>query len=188
MHLTVRLPTELGAELDAAAQAAGTSRSQWIVKALADALGRTERPEAPAQKRDEAAHKLVALRLTQAENEAIERAAKPLGLRRNQWIVRVINGRLWDGNGRVLISPLLDLHIERCHVQIAAIGRNINQAVHAINAAAMPESGMDLEQCVRELLSYRTELLGVMHETTRMMDRASKIDASYWLGRPSNDV
>lgn len=178
--LKVRIEDALSAEIDAAARDAGVSRSQFTRSALEEKLRGQGTPRTPGAARQVGEKKQVHVRLVASETAAIDAAAAAFGMKRNQWIVKRIRGALWDGKGEVRPSPAAADAIGGAVYQLQQMGRNLNQAVRAVNASAMPESGMNQSLVVADLVRMRGEVLAAIRAATAAILAAANGERAYW--------
>ena len=187
MKVTVRLTDELVAEIDRIATANGQTRSSWIATALTVAAVSPESgsvPIMPVQGRGHPDDYLrVTVRLNRSEIEAIDTVAAPMRLTRNEWIKRTIRWQLWDKAALLRLAPSTQIEIGKVRKQVLAIGRNINQAVHAMNAmnaANMPESSLDIARIAGSFLETCAELRSLLVEARRELASSIGGEIGYW--------
>ena len=186
MTVSLRLKDELVDEIDRIASAQGQSRSAWIATTLARAVLSPENDSLPipalAGRGHPDDHVRVTVRLRRSEIEAIDTAGMPLNLSRNEWIKRVLRWQLWDKAGMLRLAPVTQSEIGKLRKQVLAIGRNINQAVHAMNAANQPESTLDLARIAEPFLETCAELKALLLETRRSLSSYVGAEVGYWTG------
>ena len=119
--------------------AQGQTRAAWLAQAIGRAAMVPENDNLPltvVQSRGDPDDQVrVTVRLDRRELEAIDEVAAPMGLTRNEWIKRALRWQLWDRAGVLRLAPVTQAELGKLRKQVLAIGRNINQAVHAMNAA-----------------------------------------------------
>ncbi len=186
MKVSVRLSDELVAEIDRAAAAQGQSRSAWMALSLTRAalIPENDRLPKPAVGHEGAADDQirVTVRLDRSEIEAIGMVGADMGLNRNEWIKRAIRWQLWDGASRLRLAPATASEIGKLRKQVLAIGRNINQAVHAMNAANQPGSSLDLGRMAEPFVETCQELKGLLFSTRRSLSTYVGGEVEYWTG------
>lgn len=180
MMLKARIDDALCVEIDAAAQQAGVSRSQFARAALEEKLRRQGAVDAVSPHQRTGEKKSIHVQLVASETDAIDRAAACLGMKRNQWIVKRIRGALWDGKGNLYPSPSTADAIGGAVFQLQQIGRNLNQAVRAVNASAMPESGMNQPSTVANLVRMKDEVQSAIDAATAAILAAANGERAYW--------
>lgn len=190
--LKVRIDEALRVDVDAAAHRVGVSRSQFARTALAEKLRGQGTADAASSPQQVGHRKSLHVRLDASETDAIDGVAARLGMKRNQWIVKRIRGALWDGKGNLHPSPSTADAIGGAVFQLQQIGRNLNQAVRAVNASAMPESGMDQSTVVAGLVRMQADVQGaidaataaILSSVSRGIERSWKMRSSavdkYW--------
>ena len=184
MKVTVRLSDDLAAEIDRIAAANGRTRSSWIVSALTRAAVSPENDELPVTplrgrgRPDDQVR--VTVRLNRSEIEAIDAVGTPMGLTRNEWIKRTLRWQLWDKAAVLRLAPVTQTELGKLRKQVLLIGRNINQAVHAMNAANMPESSLDIARIAGPFLETCAELKGVLFVTRRALSSSIGAEVGYW--------
>ena len=182
MIISLRLKDDCVVEIDQLATAAGMSRSAWIGRAISDSMPR--RPEeirdtpAPVGKRTH-----VNLRLSEREIEAIDLVSARSGMTRMQWLKRTIRWQLWDRAGELRLAPFTVRAITRLTFQVRAIGRQLNQAVHAMHAANQPGSGLAIERIAGEVIAMEGRVLAVISKTADELQQSISGDVSYWTDR-----
>ncbi|PAV67836.1 hypothetical protein WR25_02706 [Diploscapter pachys] len=185
MMISFRLKDDLVSEIDRVAAANGQTRSAWMATTLARAVlapTNDDLPLAEAGRGRSDDPVRVTVRLRRAEVEAIDRAGSPLGLSRNEWIKRTIRWQLWDRAGELRLSPAIRDEIGKVRKQILLIGRNINQAVHAMNAANQPESSLDIARIAVPFLETCGELKTILHTARRTISTYVGGEVGYWTG------
>lgn len=184
MKVSVRLSDDLVAEIDRAASAQGQSRSAWVALSLTRAalIPENDRLPTPAIGREGAADDQVrvTVRLDRSEIEAIGVVGAHMGLNRNEWIKRAIRWQLWDKAARLRLAPATAAEIGKLRKQVLAIGRNINQAVHAMNAANQPGSSLDLGRIAEPFVETCNELKSLLFATRRSLSTYVGGEVEYW--------
>ena len=184
MKVTVRLNDDVAAEIDRIAVANGQTRSSWIANALARAAVAPENdalPVTPVQGRGHPDDQVrVTVRLNRSEIEAIDAVGAPMGLTRNEWIKRTLRWQLWDKAAVLRLAPVTQIELGKLRKQVLLIGKNINQSVHAMNAANMPESSLDISRIAGPFLEKCAELKGVLFATRRALSSSIGGEVGYW--------
>lgn len=130
--ISLRLDEELHAAVDAAAEAAGVPRGQWIKDVLRRELGRkTPRPVLPKISKEGSVR--VSLRLPLRLLKHIDRSAVALGLTRGQWLRRRAVGA-WI---QPPPEPPVMTELYKLNGLLARIGTNVNRASRAVHTAAL---------------------------------------------------
>lgn len=185
MIVSARLSDELVAEIDRIAAVQGQIRAAWIAGALARAALAAENDHLPVtavQGRGHPADQVrVTVRLHRHEIEAIDAVGAPLGLTRNEWIKRALRWQLWDRAGALRLAPVTQGEIGRLRKQVIAIGRNINQAVHAMHAANQPGSRLEIARIAEPFIETCTDLRALLFEVRRGLSACVGGEVSYWL-------
>lgn len=186
MIVSLRLKDELVAEIDRIASAQGQTRSAWIANILARGALSPENDNLPVSAEEGRGHPddqiRVTVRLHRSEIEAIETVGAPMSLTRNEWIKRAIRWQLWDKAGMLRLAPVTQGEIGKVRKQVLAIGRNINQAVHAMNAANQPESTLSLARIAEPFLETCADLKALLFATRRELSSYVGGEVGYWTG------
>jgi len=168
----LRLPDDLAARFDAKATVAG-GRSALLRKlidaALEDAGDASSETALPRTRTTDR----LQLRLMREDIVQLDAAADARGLKRTEWLVMLLRRRLHATSppprgDRVLIA--------QAWRELNRIGINLNQAVHALHAATMVDSRLDLAREAARVASFRDEVA----EQLRVLGRALKGDLAYW--------
>lgn len=178
MVLSVRLADDLEERLAVAASAAGVPRSQIVTRLLERELG-GERVQRPVPARTGGRRKQVYVSFDDGELDAIDAAANALGMTRNQWIVARARGGIAADRGNSL-SLQMRRSVREVYGQIHRVGVNINQAARAVNAAAMPESGMNIAMAADNLSRMREDVITEIHQTGHALLAAMRVETKYW--------
>jgi predicted HicB family RNase H-like nuclease len=191
MMISLRLKDELVEEIDRVALAYGQSRSAWIARVLTQsALAEgNDGPLVPVSRRgrpDE--YVRVTLRLHRHEVEAIDAAGASLCLGRNEWFKRAIRWQLWDRAGVLRLAPATQSEIGKLRKQVLAIGRNINQAVHAMNAANLPGSTLEIARIATPFIDTCANLKALLFDVRRMLSSYVSGEVGYWTGAPESEA
>jgi hypothetical protein len=176
----MRLGDDLGAQLSAAAAAAGVPRSQLIVRLLRRELGAEGTAPKPLAARPGGRRKQVKIAFDDSELTAIDAAADALGMTRNQWIAARARGGIAAGKGNPVVSLQTRRGIREVFDQVRRLGLNINQAVRAVNASAMPESGMNMAMAADNLSRMRDDVRAQIRATETTLLAAVQAEAEYW--------
>lgn len=148
--------------------------------ALQEKLRRQGAADAASLPQRTGAKKSIHVQLVASETAVIDRAAAGLGMKRNQWIVKRLRGALWDEKGNLHPSPSTADAIGGAVFQLQQIGRNLNQAVRAVNASAMPESGMNQAVVVANLVRMRADVQSAIDAATAAILAAANGERAYW--------
>ncbi|WP_323982233.1 hypothetical protein [Novosphingobium aureum] len=185
MIVSTRMSDELVAEIDRLAIAQGQSRASWIASTLQRAALSLQNDNLPVTEVQGRGHPddyvRVTVRLHRHEIEAIEDVAGPLHLTRNEWIKRTLRWALWDKAGALRLAPVSQSELGKLRKQILAIGRNINQAVHAMNAANQPESRLELHRVAAQFLETCADLKALVFKTRRELSSYVGGEVGYWI-------
>lgn len=175
----MRLGDELGGKLEAATAAAGVPRSQFIARLLQRELG-GEGGQKPLAARPGGRRKQVKVAFDDDELAAIDAAADALGMTRNQWIAARARGGVSADHSGSMLSLQTRRAIREVYEQVRRLGVNINQAVRAVNAAAMPASGMNLAMAADNLSRMKDEVRTEIRGTEKALLAAVRAESDYW--------
>lgn len=186
MIVTTRVSDELGVEIDRIATVRGQTRAAWVALAIARAALSPENDNLPFTAVQGRGHPddqvRVTVRLERREIAAIDAVGAPMGLTRNEWIKRALRWQLWDRAGALRLAPVTQDELGKLRKQVLAIGRNINQAVHAMNAASQPESTLDVARIAEGFLETCAELKALLFATRRSLSSCVGAEVDYWTG------
>ena len=187
MMVSLRLNDDLVAEIDRVAHANGQSRSAWMANVLLRAAVAPENsalPVPPTQGRGRADDYVrVTVRMNRSELEAINAVGAPMRLTRVEWIKRTIRWQLWDKAGVLRLAPATQSELGKLRKQVIAIGRNINQAVHAMNAANQPGSALDMARIAGPFLETCDEFRTLLMTLRRALSSCVGAEVEYWTDR-----
>ena len=168
----LRLPDDLAARFDAKATVAG-GRSALLRKlidaALEDAGDASSATEPPRTRTTDR----LQLRLLREDIVQLDAAADARGLKRTEWLVMLLRRRLHATSPPPRGDRAL---IAQSWRELNRIGINLNQAVHALHAATMVDSRLDLVREAARVASFRDEVA----DQLRVLGRALKGDMAYW--------
>ncbi|AXJ97513.1 hypothetical protein [Sphingomonas sp. FARSPH] len=169
--LTVRVDRATLAAFDALAEGRG-GRSALLRSMLDQAMSRVA--DAPRlAPRAEPESNRVRISLTDAELAVLDARAAKRGIDRAGWIKALVRrhiglkGHVDDGL-RDALAPI--------RMQLQRIGRNLNQAMKAGNAAMMADSGLQIERELGRIIEMRGEI----NEQVAALGDALRGDASFW--------
>lgn len=174
----VRLSDDLARRFDQSAAKAGgrAALMRKLIEQAADGPGEGSDAPSPASRRP---HRLE-IRLDNEDMRLLAAASSERGLTRNGWAAELVRHRL-----RASAPPALPERqaIADAWRQIRRVGLNINQAVHALHAAMMKDSRLDLAREAARVADMRQDVA----DQTRALGRALKGDLSYWQGEGDGD-
>jgi hypothetical protein len=169
--LTARVDRELLAAFDALAEGRG-GRSALLRTVLQQSLRHVA--DAPRiAPRAESAGNRVSLRFTDAETAVLDHRAAGRGIDRAGWIKALVRRHLAlkvgvDDGMRDAVAPI--------RMQLQRIGRNLNQAMKAGNAAMMADSALQIDRELRRIADMREEI----NEQITALGDVLRGDTSYW--------
>lgn len=168
----LRLPDDLAARFDAKATVAG-GRSALLRKLIDAALEDAgDASSATALPRTRTTDRLQ-LRLMREDIVQLDAAADARGLKRTEWLVMLLRRRLHAAPPPPRADRML---IAQSWRELNRIGINLNQAVHALHAATMVDSRLDLAREAARVASFRDEVA----DQLRVLGRALEGDMAYW--------
>jgi hypothetical protein len=167
----LRLPDDLAARFDAMAASHG-GRSA-LLRSLVDRALRTPDEAVVVPEPRELTTARVEVRLTASDIERLDAVAGERGLKRTEWIVALLRRRLYGQSPPPRAERAL---IAQSWRELNRIGINLNQAVHALNAATMVDSRLDLAREAARVASFQQEI----DSQLRALGRALAGDVTYW--------
>ena len=78
------------------------------------------------------------------------------------------------------LAPATQAEIVKLRKQVLLIGRNINQAVHAMNAANQPESSLDIARIASPFIEKCEELKTLLFTTRLALSASIGAEVGYW--------
>jgi hypothetical protein len=191
MIVSARVSDDLAAEIARVAAARGQPKAAWVANVLTRATLAPENDSVPTWAGGAGGHPddqvRVTIRLARSELEAIDRVGAPLGLSRNEWIKRALRWQLWDKAASLRLAPVTQGELGKLRKQVLAIGRNINQAVHAMNAANQPESSLEISRIAEPFLETCGDLRSLLLATRRALASYIGGEVGYWTGAFAGD-
>lgn len=169
--LTARVDRDLLAAFDAVAEGRG-GRSALLRTVLQQSLKHvSDAPRITA--RGEGANNRVSLTFTATEIAVLDYRATGRGLDRAGWIKALVRRHLALKNGvddglRDAVAPI--------RMQLQRIGRNLNQAMKAGNAAMMADSGLQIDRELRRIADMREEI----NEQITALAEVLRGDTAFW--------
>lgn len=109
--------------------------------------------------------------------------AEQAGLTRAQWIKRCIRWQLWDRAGELRLAQASAQSILKLAVQVRAVGRSLNQAVKAVNAANRPESAVDIAQAARAVIEMEDRISAIINMATFDLSAIASGEVRYWMNQ-----
>lgn len=151
--LTARVDRGLLAAFDAVAEGRG-GRSALLRTVLQQALKQVAETPRIAPRTASAGNR-VSLRFTDAEAAVLDYRAGARGIDRAGWIKALVRRHIAlktgvDDGLRDAVAPI--------RMQLQRIGRNLNQAMKAGNAAMMADSGLQIDRELRRIADMREEI------------------------------
>ena len=184
MIVSARVSKDLAAEIERVAAAHGQSKAAWMANVLARAVLAPANDRLPTAATrgggDPDEQVRVTVRLNRSEIEAIDAVGAPIGLSRNEWIKRALRWQLWDHAACLRLAPATQDELGKLRKQVLAIGRNINQAVHAMNAANQPGSTLDIARIAEPFIETCGDLRTVLLAMRRSLASYVGGEVGYW--------
>ena len=169
--LSARIDADTLAAFDDYAEARG-GRSAAL-RQMIEQAATTHGAAAHIERPDGAVSNRISLRFTDTENLVIAHRAAQRSTDRARWIKALVRrhiglkGRVDDG----LLAELAPIRM-----QLLRIGRNLNQAMKAANAAMLETGDKQIEPEIRRIADMRMEI----SEQVAAVGEAMRGDASYW--------
>lgn len=178
-RLTAHVEADVKTEWRRLARERHMSESALLAAVLTAAAGQLDQLDLSGYTNRERGGKGVrlTLRLTPNEEQAVREAAEREGLpSRQAWIVALIRGRLMDmpTPSEAELAALRD-----ANVQLAAVGRNLNQIAHAANIDPVERGRL-----TREALGALRE---AVHEDQRAVTAVVRATLGRWTARGRED-
>lgn len=169
--LTARVDRELLTAFDALAEGRG-GRSALLRTVLQQALKEVADAPRIAPRADFAGNR-ISLRFTYAEIAVLDHRSAERGIDRAGWIKALVRRHIGlkgtvDDGLRDAVAPI--------RMQLQRIGRNLNQAMKAGNAAMMADSGLQIERELRRIADMREEI----GEQIAALGDALRGDSGFW--------
>lgn len=169
---TLRIADDLAARFDAVAASVG-GRSKAL-RTLIERVSEPGQTAAPAPEIRSRGSNRVTVRLSDDELSQLDKAADERGVKRADWVAAAIRSRLpLTVPPRDNLEKLIDIRRE-----LRSIGRNVNQAVHALHSANMEGSRLDLEREAARVAAMQASVV----EQIEAIGAALKGDLGYWRG------
>src|SRR3546814_11477724 len=134
---TFRLDDDIAQRFDAVAESAG-GRSVLLRRLVMNAVDAEEGERSGPVRRRERATRRFEIRLTDAEIAALDAKADALGMKRTDWVTRLVRCRLHSAAPLPLEERAAVAQALR---ELNRIGINLNQATRAANASVQVRSG-----------------------------------------------
>ena len=169
--LTARLDAETLALFDAFA--VGRGGRSVLLRQLIEQVARENADSSYAEPTEAAANKRISLRFSEVENAVIGHRASQRSTNASGWIKALVRrhiglkSRVDDG----LLAELAPIRM-----QLLRIGRNLNQAMKAANAAMLPDGDKRIEDELQRIADMRMEI----SEQVAAIGDAMRGDAGYW--------
>lgn len=169
--MTVRLDRATLDAFDALAEGRG-GRSA-LLRSLLDQAMRQAGDAPKVQARTEPSTNRISFRVTEAELAVLDARAAERGTDRAGW-VKALMRRHIDLKGNV--DDGLRDSLAPVRLQLQRIGRNLNQAMRAGNAAMMADSGLQIERELRRIIEMRQDI----NEQIVALGDALRGDLGFW--------
>ena len=127
--------------------------------------------------------KMLSLRFPVEELAAMELVASRAGLTRAQWIKRTLRWQLWTRAGELRLVPSSHRAIIKLVSQVRAIGRSLNQAVKAMNAANRPQSPLEIQRIAAEVIAMEDRISQLVNDAAAGLTEILSGEVYYWTGR-----
>lgn len=169
--LTMRIDRELLAAFDAVAEGRG-GRSALLRSLMQQAMKQVASAPQIAPRAQNAGNR-VSLRFTDAEAAVVDQRAGERGIDRAGWIKALVRRHIGlkgmvDDGLRDAVAPV--------RMQLQRIGRNLNQAMKAGNAAMMADSGLQIDRELRRIADMREDIA----DQVALLGDALRGDLSFW--------
>lgn len=169
--MTVRVEAETLVAFDAMAEGRG-GRSA-LFRALVDHQVEGFKTAPLIAARKETAAGRLSIRLTSPELAVLDDRAAERGTDRAGWVKALVRRHLGlkigaDDGLRKAVTPI--------RIQLQRIGRNLNQAMKAGNAAMMADSGLQIDRELARIADMRDDI----NEQIAVLGEALRSDLSFW--------
>ena len=169
--LTVRIDRDLLAAFDAVAEGRG-GRSALLRTMMQQAMRQVGDAPKIVPRADSASNR-VSVRFTEAETAVLDLRAAQRGIDRAGWIKALVRRHIGlksrvDDGFRDAVAPV--------RMQLQRIGRNLNQAMKAGNAAMMADSGLQIDRELRRIADMRDDI----NDQVALLGDALRGDLSFW--------
>lgn len=169
--MAVRVDRSTLAAFDALAEGRG-GRSA-LLRSMLDQAMQNVATAPRVSARAESATGRLSITLTPTELAVVDQRAAERGTDRAGWVKALVRRHVGlkgdvDDGFRDAVAPI--------RMQLQRIGRNLNQAMKAGNAAMMADSGLQIDRELRRIADMREEI----NEQIAALGAALRGDASYW--------
>lgn len=169
--LTARVDRDLLAAFDAVAEGRG-GRSALLRTVLQQSLKHVADAPRIASRVDSAGNR-VSLTFTDVETAVLDHRATQRGVDRAGWIKALVRRHIAlkagvDDGLRDAVAPI--------RMQLQRIGRNLNQAMKAGNAAMMADSGLQIDRELRRIADMREEI----NEQIQALAAVLRGETAFW--------
>lgn len=176
---TFRLPADLADRFEAVAASAG-SRSRAL-RLLIERVAVAPPPPVAGTTTREIARTKITIAITSPEMAEIEALASARQLKRTEWVVALIRSRLSKAAPPPKPERQQLVAIRR---ELRRIGINLNQAIHALHAAGMENSRLDVERESKRVAEVARETAHEIDAHIAGIGAALKGDLAYWTVEP----
>src|SRR3546814_3985148 len=108
-------------------------------------------------------------------------------MRIRDWSSDVCSSDLWTRAGELRLVPGSHRAIIRLVGQVRAIGRSLNQAVKAVNAANRPDSSLEIQQAATAVIAMESRVSETINHVAGALTALLSGEVYYWTGRRSEE-
>lgn len=191
--IELRCELSLVAAADAAARAAGISRSAWVRAQVVEGVGRVELKQYPAPGNDGLARAIhdrqrIEVRLSKLLLKRLDQEASATELSRANYIRAALHGRLYAGERFRVLSGRTKTQFDELKSKLSALERMVNKVERAVKAIVRDGKYPDLEGRVEDLSEMAENILGAFETTQSFIIWASREEHIYWRGSEADGV
>ena len=96
---------------------------------------------------------------------------------------RTLRWQLWTRAGELRLVPSSHRAIIKLVSQVRAIGRSLNQAVKAMNAANRPQSPLEIQRIAAEVIAMEDRISQLVNDAAAGLTEILSGEVYYWTGR-----
>lgn len=174
------------AAIDAAARAAGMTRSAWVKASCSEALSAAEIVPFIAVNGDDGVRTKVSVRFNAREIRTMETVSEGMGMSRANFIKKTVRAVLHRSEKYMALNAQMKLDIQAMTARFSRLGNMVNRIERRVNGAFNDGTLPELADHSADLLGMRETIMTEWHRVDALLVSAFAEEYKFWRGDTSD--